>query len=238
MIRREVSESPSLAGARGAELIAQWSREALKQRAFFSIALAGGEAPKGLYESLATRDDIDFKRWRVLWGDERFVPVTDSRSNAFNARKWLLDRVPVPSANIWPMALSGLDLNALASRYEEVLDEALGVGGALDLVLLGVGKDAHTLSLYPNCPAITETTRRVVALANPPMDPAVDRISFTPVTVRSARRVMVVAHGASKTAPLRAVLEGPDDRMGVPCQLIRDVAGEVVILTDRAAVGA
>lgn len=234
-MRSEVAPTPTEVGVRGAAILAEWSQDAIAARGRFTIALAGGEGPRVLYEALAARTDIDFARWVVLWGDERVVPRADPRSNAANARAWLLSRVAVPPNQVHEMVGDGSDAEALAEAYEAVLARELGIDAVIDCMLLGIGKDAHTLSLHPHCAAIAETRRTVVGLRNPPMDPAVDRVTLTPRIVRDARHVMVVAHGANKRGPLRAVLEGDDDRMGVPAQIVRDARGEVVLLLDDAA---
>lgn len=152
-MRSEVGATPEAAGALGAALIRGWSAEAIAARGEFTIALAGGEGPRVLYEALARDPSIDFARWRVLWGDEQDKLPRATRSNAASARKWLrMDRASVPAERVHPMVVDGGDPAALAEAYEALLARVLGDGGALDCVLLGVGKDAHTLSLPGGLP--------------------------------------------------------------------------------------
>lgn len=215
----------------GAAWVAARAREAVSERSRFTVALAGGESPKALYEALSTRDDIDWSRWEVFLGDERAVPEGDARNNLRGVRETLLSRVAIDPSRVHPMYVDGTALDAMAERYER----ELGEGAVLDLVVLGVGRDAHTLSLHPRCAAIDERARDVVALASPPMDPPVARITMTPPVVERARAVLLVAHGASKASAVASALEGPDDVHTWPAQIVRRARGEIVALLDEAA---
>ncbi len=235
MIPRVVAATKKDAAFLGAAWVAERAHRAVRERGVFTIALTGGESPGELYAALRARDDIDWPRWEVFLGDERAVPESDPRSNLRNAREALLAHVAVDPARVHPMYAAGLSLDAMALAYERALGDVLGDERAFDLVLLGLGKDGHTLSLHPRCPAIAERARDVVAIESPPMDPPVSRISFTPPMVERARSVMLLAYGPSKAAPVRAVCEGADDRMAVPGQIVRDARGEVLGLFDDAA---
>lgn len=227
-----VGDNVAKAAALGAELIAGWSREAIAERGRFVIALAGGESPRPLYEALRARRDVEWRRWEVFFGDERAVSVQDPRSNMLGAEDTLLGRVGINPDRVHPMYALGMDVEQAALDYDRELRTVVGDPPVFDLILLGVGKDAHTLSLPPLCGALSERERYVMALVDPPMDPAVDRITFTPPVVTAARQVMVVAQGRGKAPALTKVLDDPDDRLRVPAQLIRDAGGEVSLLVD------
>lgn len=227
-----VGDNLAKAAAEGASMIADWSREAIADRGRFDVALAGGESPKPLYEALRARREIEWKRWEVFFGDERAVSSHDPRSNQLGAEEALLNRVALRPERVHPMYTLGLDLEQAARDYEQELVTTLGSPPVFDLVILGVGRDGHTLSLPPYCGAIFEKERFVMALVDPEMDPAVDRITLTPPVVSAARRVLVVANGRAKAPAMMAVLDDPDDRAKVPAQIIRDAAGEVTVLVD------
>lgn len=228
-----VGDNVAKAAAEGAALISAWSREAIEERGSFSIALAGGESPKPLYEALRARREIEWKRWEVYWGDERAVSSQDPRSNQLTAEETLLNRVGVRPERVHPMYSLGTDVAQAADDYEREVTTALGTPPVFDLVILGVGRDGHTLSLPPGCGALFTKDRYVMALVDPEMDPAVDRITLTPLVVRAARRVLLVAHGRAKAAAMMRVLDDPDDRAKVPAQIVRDATGEVTVLVDE-----
>jgi 6-phosphogluconolactonase len=227
-----VGDSVAKAAAEGAELVAAWSREAIAERGRFVVALTGGESPKALYEALRARRDIEWRRWEVFFGDERAVSAQDPRSNLLAAEEALLNRVAVNPERVHAMYSLGMDIEQAALDYDRDLRTTVGDPPVFDLVLLGVGRDGHTLSLPPFCGALAEKERLVMALVDPEMDPAVDRITFTPPVVHAARRVLVIAHGRAKAPALKAALDDREDRLRVPSQLIRDATGEVTLLLD------
>jgi len=235
-MRTVVTEDARELARVGAEIILEAAREALRERGRFAIALTGGTSPRLLYQQLAASpNDHEWSRWEFFLGDERFVPESDPRSNLRGARENLLSRVAVAESRVHPMYAPDADVHEAARRYERVLTEVLGEAPVFDLVLLGVGRDAHTLSLHPGCEAIREEARAVVGLPDPPMDPAVARVTLTPPVVARARRVLVILAGADKADAARYVLQAPDNRMKFPAQIIRDARGEVTVLLTRDA---
>ncbi len=238
-VARVIARVVAPTAADGALLASAWiaerARRAVFERGAFTVALAGGESPRALYAALRARDDIDWRAWEVFLGDERAVPESDARSVLRGLRGALLAHVPVPARQVHAMYAPGLDADALARAYEDTLRATLGEPAVLDLVVLGLGRDARTLALHPGCAALAERARDVVALSNPPMEPPVDRITLTPPMVERARAVVLVAHGAAKAPAVLSVCEGPDDRSGAPGQLVRDARGEVIAVLDEPA---
>lgn len=233
-MRFEVGQSVAHAARQGAQLIAEWSREAIAERGRFVVALAGGESPKLVYEALhQKRRAIDWKGWEVFFGDERAVSAHDPLSNQLMAEETLLNRVPLNPDRVHPMYALGVDIEQAARDYDRELRAVVGDPPVFDLVLLGIGRDGHTLSLPPMCGALAEREQYVMALANPEMDPPVDRLTFTPPVVWAARRVLVIVNGRAKARALKAVLDGDDDRMNVPAQIVREATGEVTFLVDE-----
>jgi len=214
---------------------------AVATRGHFSVALSGGSTPKRLYELLAERpfrDEIDWTRLEIFWGDERPVPPNHADSNYGMTRRALLSRVPLPEGRIHRLRGEAPDLDAAAREYEEeiarVLDESPGgEPPRLDLVLLGLGPDAHTASLFPNTAALRESGRWVVANDVEKLDTR--RLTMTALLLNRARRVLFLVAGRDKMEALAGVLEGEFDPERRPAQLIRPQAGELIWLADEAS---
>jgi 6-phosphogluconolactonase len=214
-----------------ADTIAASAAEAIGERGRFTIALSGGNTPRPVYQRLASAA-IDWPRVHVFFGDERCVSPRDARSNYHMAKVALLDRVPIPSQQVHRMR--GEDPpEAAADAYAVDLRRALGEDSRLDFVLLGLGHDAHTASLFPGLAAVTEKRRTV-------MESYVEfvgmwRLSLTPVAINAARRVVFVVTGDDKEEILRRVLQGPREPVVLPAQAIRPEQGPAIWLLDRAA---
>jgi 6-phosphogluconolactonase len=177
----------------------------------------------------------------VFWGDERCVPPTHADSNYRMAKEALLDLVPIPAERVHRMAGESPDPAAAAAAYEAEIARVLGgsPGGAppaLDLVLLGMGADGHTASLFPGTTALGERRRWVVANHVPKL--GVDRVTLTWPILNRAAHVFFLVVGADKAAVLREVLEGPPAVERLPSQGIRPEAGRLVWICDRLAAGA
>ena len=209
----------------------------------FSIALAGGSTPKQLYQLLADRqpaaDPIDWRRVWLLWGDERNVPADHPDSNYRMVRENLLDRVSVPCEQVLPVPDSGGDPRQAAEAYERLLRGQLPTNPAgwpeIDCVLLGLGDDVHTASLFPNTEAVQETARWVAANHVPHLDGW--RITLTLPAINAAHRVAFLICGASKSAALRTLWHGPRDGGKYPAQLIKPASGQLYYFLDTAALG-
>jgi 6-phosphogluconolactonase len=203
-----------------------------------AICLAGGSSPKQLFELLATdayRSQIPWNRVHWFIGDERFVRADDPLNNMAMARRTFLDRC-APAANVHPIATEGVDAGAAARRYQSELQSYYGADRLdparplFDLVLLGVGPDGHTASLFPGYPAAEETSRWVVDVPEAHVEPFVPRITLTLPTLGSCREMLFEASGAGKRAILTRVFDGED----LPAARARS-EGETVWLVDQAA---
>ncbi len=189
-----------------ASLVSYCSEASIAGRGRFTIALAGGSTPATLYRALALplfARDIDWSRWHVFWGDERCVPPDHPDSNYGMARRALLDRVPIPPSQVHRMHGEAPPDQA-AAHYERTLHDVLGPGGRLDLVLLGMGDDGHTASLFPNTVALDERDRLVVANWVPHLNDY--RLTLTLPAINAARTVAVFVTGASKAKAVRRAL--------------------------------
>lgn len=233
-----VADAAALAREAAATLVATTS-EAVAKAGSASVALSGGSTPKQMGALLASeswRANVPWDRIQFFWGDERWVPLDSDQSNAGEALRGYLEPVGVPSANIHPFATTGVEPDASASAYEATIREI--VPGApvpsFDLLLLGMGDDGHTASLFPGTAAIHEADRLVVAHFVPKLDAT--RLTFTPPLINAARQVVFLAAGAGKAERLRDVLEGPTDLDTLPSQVVRPVTGSLTWLVDEAAV--
>lgn len=217
-----------------ADLIADLAVRSIAERGRFTIALAGGNTPRPVYERLASPryvERIDWSRVQIFFGDERCVPPEDPRSNYQMARAALCDHVPIPSGNIHRM--QGEDAPEQAAlAYESELRAHL-LGDRLDLVLLGMGDNGHTASIFPGLAAATETNRWVLAQYVEVM--GMWRVTLTPPVINAARHVVFLAAGAGKAEMLQRVLQGPYDPVVLPSQIIRPTQGEMHWLVDQAA---
>ena len=218
-----------IAGA--ADTVSVAAAAAIKERGRFTIALSGGNTPRPVYQRLAAAE-MDWTRVQVFFGDERCVSPRDARSNYHMAKVALLDRVPIPAENVFRMR--GEDPpEAAAAAYSVELRRALGEANGLDLVLLGLGHDGHTASLFPGLAAVTETRRTV-------MESYVEfvgmwRLTLTPVAINASRRVLFVVTGDDKAEIVHRVLKGPREPVVLPAQAIRPTAGPPTWLLDRQA---
>ena len=197
--------------------------DAASARGAASVALAGGSTPRQVYERLARRDDVPWHRLHVFFGDERAVPPDDPASNFRMARATLLGHAPIPAERVHRMEAERQDREAAAAEYARLLPDPL------DLVVLGIGEDGHTASLFPGSPALAERKRRVVAVEGPTA-PA-RRLTITPSVITGAGATLVLAAGREKSGAVARALEGPYDPATCPAQLARPG----IWVLDRAA---
>jgi 6-phosphogluconolactonase len=217
---------------------AEIAREAVAQRGQFAIALAGGDTPRRMYQRLSTDSSVDWSKVEFFWGDERAVPPDHPDSNYGMARAALLGPLGIDARRIHRIAAERGDPAAAALDSEN--EVALIVGGTpggpppqLDLVLLGMGADGHTASLFPYTRALWETRRWYVANDAPGL--RARRVTATFALLERARAVLFLVTGESKAAALAEVLEGPWDPERLPSQRLRARAGRVDWFVDAAA---
>lgn len=205
-------------------LIEGAAAEAIAARGTFRLALSGGNTPKPVFEALAKRP-VDWSKVIITFGDERCVPPDDEKSNYLMARRTLLDHVPIPAENVLRMK-GEIDPAAAADEYEAELKARAG-GGTFrhDLILLGMGPDGHTASLFPGTAALNEKSRLVVANDVPQM--GMWRITFTYPLIDAARHVCFLVNSAGKDAILDEVFSG---KSGYPCAAVSPTDGRLTWL--------
>jgi len=233
---------PDALAREAAQQFVDLARTAILARGRFMVVLSGGSTPRRMYQHLAAtplRDRVDWSRVEVFWGDERGVPSDHPDSNYNMAATALLDSVPIPQHGIHRIAAERIDRASAARDYQLEIARAFDVDDAgpppsFDLLLLGMGADGHTASLFPGSEALREGRRWVVNVEAPQRPPP-SRITLTAPILNRAREVRVLVAGADKAATLRAVLEGSHEPETRPIQLIQPEQGRMIWLADEAA---
>jgi 6-phosphogluconolactonase len=213
-----------------AEQFVRLAAEAITSRGVFNVALSGGSTPLPLYALLALPEwaaRVNWPRVQVFWGDERCVPPDHRDSNYRMANNALLGVVPLPVANIHRMR-GEIDPAQAAEEYERVIAEV-----RFDLILLGMGGDGHTASLFPGTAVIHEQKRRVVAHYVDKL--SMWRLTLTPPVINAARNVTFLVAGTDKAERLREVLQGPYQPDVLPSQIVKPEDGQLYWLVDKAA---
>ena len=230
----------SLSRAAAAEFV-EMAREAVLARGTFTVVLSGGSTPKTLYSLLADdprlRNEVAWEKVHFFFSDERHVPPDHPDNNYRMVYRALLSKIPAPPSNAHRMATELADSAAVADSCEQVLREFFQLGpGAVprfDLVLLGLGAEGHTASLFPGSPALKETNHLAVAAWVEALQAW--RITLTVPVLNNASEVAFLVSGAEKAEALRSVLQGPYDPDHCPAQAIQPASGRRVFLVDQAA---
>jgi 6-phosphogluconolactonase len=248
-----VENGAALASAAAAHFL-RLGQDAVASRGVFRVALAGGETPRAAYGRIAdawsdTREGaLAWEKVHLFWGDERMVPPGDPRSNFGMALGALISRVPVPEENVHPIPTDSADPGRAATRYEETLHRAFGLGGPglggptpgamprFDLVLLGMGADGHTASLFPGSPALGETSRLVTAARHP--ETGQPRVTLTLPVLNNAAALIVLVSGESKASMLERGVRGVGRQVGtapLPIERLNPETGTLLWLADESA---
>jgi 6-phosphogluconolactonase len=242
-VRIERLPDSAAVAARGAALFAACAARAIEERGQFVVALSGGSTPRALHESLTSdewRPRLDWPYVEFCWGDERPVPPDDPQSNFGMARDTLLQPLGIADERIHRMRGEAADLAGAAAEYAGELTRLTAAPAqqppVLDVILLGMGSDAHTASLFPHTDALHVRDRWVVANRVPALDTT--RLTITFPVIHAARTVIVLVSGAGKAQALRAVMTGPPDPDRLPAQRLADAGGTVIWLVDEPAHGA
>ncbi|WBL20743.1 6-phosphogluconolactonase [Zunongwangia sp. HRR-M8] len=207
---------------------------AIEAKGKFTVALTGGSSPAGMYDLLTTefKDQVKWEKIYIFWGDERWVPIEDERSNAGNAFKDFLNKVAIPKEQIYPMYKDGVSAEDYAKEYSKIMDEVLEDGRTFDLIFLGMGDDGHTASLFPGQKVIHEKDKKVAAYFLEPQD--MYRITLTAPILNAAKSIAFIVFGAKKADALYEVVKGEKNIEKYPSQII-DPAGELMWYVDQDA---
>ena len=233
-----VSATADESARQAAELVAALSERAVRDRGRFAIALSGGSTPRRLHAVLASeeyRQRISWPHWRVFWGDERAVRPDHDESNYRMARETLLDHVALSQAHVHRIPTEFGPVRA-AADYEQTVRQALYADvPVFDLILLGMGDDGHTASLFPGSEALQEDRRLVVADWVPHLD--AHRITFTLPLINRAAAVAFLVEGAHKSNMAQHVLHASPGEEPLPASLVQPTNGDLHWFLDSAAAG-
>lgn len=229
----EITPDKTALIARTQEIVISKINSAIAKKDRCCIALAGGGTPKPLYESLASQD-LPWDKIHFFWGDERYVPEDHSDSNQLMARQALLSPVAIANANIHPMKTNSNDPKKDAAIHEQELRDFFEVSAdqfpVFDLILLGIGDDGHTASLFPHTDVLKEK-EKAISVGNKAGEP---RLTFTVPLINQADCVVFLVAGANKQDALAQIFNSNGDDMAYPARLIRP-QGELWWLLDRSA---
>ncbi len=208
----------------------------LKKQEFFTLVLSGGETPKLLFKKLASKefkDKINWNKIHIFWGDERVVPFNDDRNNAKMAYDLLIDHIDIPATQVH-IIRTDIEPNFAVDQYRKMLHTFFDhTSKSFDLVLLGMGDDGHTLSLFPDSPIIEEHTHWVNAVFSKKQE--MYRITLMPLLVNKASKIAFMVDGAKKAKVLQQVLEGEYQPTKLPAQIIKPKEGKLHWFLDEAA---
>ena len=231
-----VLPDPDVLAHEAARRFVALAREAAGSRGRFSVALSGGSTPGKLYRLLAEepyRDQIPWEDVHLFWGDERCVPPGEAGTNFSLADEALISRVPVQPENVH-LVRGDLAPERAARAYDlEVQEFFCGPHARFDLILLGLGEDGHTASLFPGSPVLAERERLVAAVTAEYQDRPAQRVTLTLPAINSARQVLFLVSGSAKAVIVQAALEGAGEEL--PAQQVQPVAGQLTWLLDAEA---
>lgn len=212
------------------------ARQAISERGKCSVALSGGNSPKRLYELLSSpafKDKIEWQKLDFFFGDERYVPKEDSQSNYRMARETLFAPLKIEPTHIFAIDTT-LQPEQAAEKYEADIRNCFGNNPILfDIILLGLGNNAHTASLFPHTCVLNDTTSSVKAVFLE--DQKVYRITFTAPLINNARNIAFLVYGKTKAIAVQQVIEGKRDIQNSPAQLIAPFTGQLQWFLDKAA---
>ena len=237
---RILADSTAIAQTAAAEFL-EAAKKAVREKGNFRVALSGGSTPKALYGLLmdnpVLQAMVPWGKIQFYFGDERHVPPDDTESNFRMATEAMLAKAPVDAKQVHRIKGEKRNAAQAAEEYEEDLRTSFGLAeGQLprfDLVLLGMGPEGHTASLFPGTKALREEHRLVVS--NWVGKLYTDRITLTPPVLNNAARIMFMVHGGEKAPALKAVLEGRYEPDQLPAQIIKPKEGKVLWLVDPTA---
>lgn len=241
MVTYRISDGPEELAAAAAEFFTAVVTAAVKARTLARVAISGGSTPRAMFELLADPSQpflakVPWERLHLFWVDERCVPPDNPESNYRMTNQAMLAHVPLPANQIYRME-GELDPEIAAARYESTIRNAFRLEGAetptFDLILLGMGDDGHTASLFPHTEALNEMAR--IAIANHVPQKDTWRVTLTWPVINQGREVAFLIEGSAKAQVLHDVLLGPYDPDSKPSQLIRPGSGKLTLLLDTAA---
>lgn len=219
-----------------AELILDISNKSMEKKDKFSLVLSGGSTPKQTYKFLTQphyRDNIKWDKTFLFWGDERFVPQDDPLNNYKMAKDIFIKKIPVPGKNVFPIPTKGKP-SVCASEYENEIKKYFDSGNtSFDLILLGLGENGHTASLFPNTDILREENKLIKEVYVNEIN--MYRISMTAKLINNSKNILFLVFGEEKAEMVSKIIEGNSDPDNLPAQLIKPSGGTIKWYLDKAA---
>lgn len=217
-----------------AQTFVDLAKQAIADHGYFSVALSGGSTPKKLHKCLAEtyKNDVDWSKVFVFLSDERFVPPYDELSNYYMANETLLELVPIPDENIFPFVTMDFTVEEAAELYETELNRFFTGSVAFDLIMLGLGPDGHTASLFPNQPEVLNPSDSLVVAVHDSPKPPATRLTFSYKLLNQAKNVLFLAGGQNKAEVLKSILE---DEADLPATKVKPSQGNLFWFLDEDA---
>jgi 6-phosphogluconolactonase len=229
--------TPEALNRAAADAFAQLADKTITEKGRFTVALAGGNTPRAIYQLLATnyREQIGWAHIHFFWGDERYVPSNDPDSNYRMAREALFDHIPILAENVHRMPTEFIQPETAAQNYEKILKIFWPASQPrFDLIQLGLGPDGHIVSLFPNSPLLQEEQRLVAVVGDSPKPPPT-RLTLTLPAINHATQIHFFVTGEEKAEALRSTLKGPRDPQKFPAQAVQPTNGQVIWWVDEKA---
>jgi 6-phosphogluconolactonase len=216
-------KSVDLLAIAAADFFVKLAASSIKKNGKFMVALSGGSTPNSMYALLAEdaySKKVDWKNVCIFWGDERCVPMNSNQNNSYQAKKILLNNIPIPKENIFPIPVKLAPAEA-AAHYEETIKQFFKTDlPKFDLIFLGMGDNGHTASLFPHTSILAE--KKAIVKEVYVEEIKMDRISFTAPLINNASNILFLVAGKEKTSMLQKVLKGPYLPKEYPAQLIKN----------------
>jgi len=238
--RLQIFSTSQKLGQSAARYVAQISQQSIAARGRFTVALSGGSLPKIICPPLVAdplKLQINWSDWHVFWADERCVPLDHPDSSYRLSSEYLFEQVDIPAQQIYPIDAS-LPVEKVADAYEKKLRQLFQAGDgqfpSFDLILLGMGEDGHTASLFPGHPLLNESKRWVAPIFNSPKPPP-ERITLTLPVINQAHHVAFLVTGAGKADALSHIFQTESPPNKLPAQMVQPVNGQLRWFVDNAA---
>lgn len=231
-----IFKTPEKLAIAAADMIVSIAKQSIENKGRFTIALSGGKTPEVLYSILSKHPYSDLIPWDktdIFWSDERYVPIDDVQNNASRAKILLLDKLSIPSENIHPISV-GVNPDEASENYETTIKNTFGEAApCFDIILLGLGENGHTASIFPQSDVIFEKTRLVKT--NYVEEQKMFRITMTPLIINQAHQIIFLVEGENKAEILNTVLNGSNHPEKYPAQIINAENGTVTWFIDEKA---
>lgn len=222
---------------KAADFFVGYVQQTLKSNQYFNVAISGGQTPKLFFEAIAARSEVCWEKINIFWVDERYVPADSSESNYKLAMDLLLSKVPIPPSNIHRIQTEFYNFELAVQNYEQIIREVFKLGEnqipKFDLIVLGMGADGHTGSLFPNSCASFDAND--IACVVYMLEKKFNRITLTYPVLRAASSIIVLVSGEQKAQILKTVFESQPDEVKYPIHFLWPVLDKVIWFIDKAA---